>query len=86
MSDLFKPNEVVERIMQAAKTVVPESLSDDVKRNVHAAIQEVVSDLDVVSREEFDVQKSVLLRTREKIDDMGVIIQELEGKIDALKK
>jgi len=86
MSDLFKPNEVVERIMQAAKTVVPESLSDDVKRNVHAAIQEVVSDLDVVSREEFDVQKSVLLRTREKIDDMGVIIQELEEKIDALKK
>ena len=81
MNDLPNPNEIIDRIVQTAKAVMPESLTDDVKQNIRTAIQEVISDLDVVSREEFDVQKSVLLRTREKIDDMEAVIKELEGRL-----
>ncbi|MFT6409035.1 MAG: BMFP domain-containing protein YqiC, partial [Arenicella sp.] len=60
----------------------PESLSNDVKENVKSAIQDVISDLDVVTREELDIQKAVLLKTRAKVDQMEIIIAELEKKLD----
>lgn len=80
-----KPNtaaEIIERIMQTAKAAVPESLSKDVKENVRAAIQDVISDLDVVTREELDVQKQVLKKTRAKVDEMESIIADLEKRLN----
>lgn len=68
--------------MQTAKAAVPESLSNDVKENVRAAIQDVISDLDVVTREELDVQKEVLKKTRAKVDEMESIIADLEKRLD----
>lgn len=73
--------EIIERIMQTAKAAVPESLSNDVKENVRAAIQDVISDLDVVTREELDVQKEVLKKTRAKVDEMESIIEDLEKRL-----
>ena len=83
MSDLPNPSDIIERIMQTAKAAMPENLSNDVKRNVRVAIQEVVADLDVVSRDEFEVQKSVLSKTRAKLDEMERIVAELEGKLSS---
>ena len=76
MSDLPNPNEVIERIMQVAKGVMPDSVGLDVKENIRAAIQDALSDLDVVTREEFDIQKKVLMRTRAKLDELE---QRLSG-------
>lgn len=81
MSDLPNPSEIIDRIMQTAKSAMPDSLSQDVKQNIRAAIQDVITELDVVSREEFDVQKAVLKRTRTKIDEMESIIAELEQRL-----
>jgi len=81
MNDLPNPSDIIERIMQTAKSAMPDSLSQDVKQNIRAAIQEVIADLDVVSRDEFDVQRAVLQRTRAKIDKMEGIISELEKKL-----
>ena len=74
--------EILERIMQTAKAALPDSLSQDVKDNVRAAIQDVISDLDVVTREELDIQKEVLKKTRAKVDEMEIIIADLEKKLD----
>ncbi len=74
--------DIIERIMQTAKAAVPESLSNDVKQNVRAAIQDVISDLDVVTREELDVQKEVLKKTRAKVDEMESIIADLEKRLN----
>ena len=74
--------EIIERIMQTAKAALPESISQDVKNNVRAAIQEVIRDLDVVTREELDIQKEVLAKTRAKVDKLEEIISELEKKLD----
>lgn len=70
MSDLPKPGDIVERILSVAKAALPESVSHDVKENIRAAIQEVIGELDVVTREEFEVQKKVLIKTRAKIDQL----------------
>lgn len=73
--------EIIERIMQTTKTVLPESISRDVKDNIRSAIQDVISDLDVVTREELDVQKEVLQKTRAKVDEMESIIDDLEKRL-----
>ena len=72
------PSEIVERIMQTAKVVLPESVGYDVKANLKAAIVEIVSELDVVTREEFDIQKQVLMRTRMKVEQLEESIKKLE--------
>jgi len=77
--------EIIDRIMQTAKAAVPDSLSKDVKENVRAAIQDVISDLDVVTREELDVQKEVLKKTRAKVDEMEAIIADIEQRLDIKK-
>ncbi|GHA08511.1 hypothetical protein GCM10008090_17960 [Arenicella chitinivorans] len=74
-------SDIIQRIMQTAKAAVPDTLSTDLRENVRAAIQEVISDLDVVTREELDTQKEVLQRTRAKVDEMEKVISELEKKL-----
>ena len=78
MSDLPNPNEIIERIMQVAKGVIPDSVGQDVKENIRAAIQDALSDLDVVTREEFDIQRKVLMRTRAKLDELEKRLSDFE--------
>ena len=78
--------DIIEKIMQTARAAMPDSilpdqLASDVKKNIRAAIQEVISDLDVVTREELDVQKEVLKKTRAKVDEMEDIISDLERQL-----
>jgi BMFP domain-containing protein YqiC len=40
-----------------------------------------LSKLDLVTREEFDVQRAVLLRTREKMDALERTIEQLEARL-----
>ena len=83
MTDAPNPAaEIIERIMQTAKAALPDSVTQDVKNNVRAAIQEVIADLDMVSREELDIQKEVLKKTRAKVDEMERIISDLERQLD----
>jgi BMFP domain-containing protein YqiC len=74
--------EIIDRIFQTAKAAVPDALSNDVKENVRAAIQDVISDLNVVTREELDIQKEVLAKTRAKVDEMEAVIADLERQLD----
>ena len=73
--------DIITKVLDTAKAALPDSLSEDVRNNVRADIQEVISDLDVVSREELDTQKAVLAKTREKVDKMESVIAELEKKL-----
>lgn len=74
--------DIIDRIMQTAKAAMPDQLANDVKQNIRAAIQDVISDLDVVTREELDVQKEVLKKTRAKVDEMEAIIADLEQQLN----
>ena len=74
--------ELLDRLMDTARAVIPESLGKDVRDNLRAAVQEVLNDLDVVTREELEVQKAVLSKTRSKVDEMEAIIADLEQKLN----
>jgi BMFP domain-containing protein YqiC len=48
---------------------------------LRAAMNKTLSNLDVVTREEFDTQQAVLVRSREKIDALEKQIAEIETLI-----
>ena len=53
---------------------------DDVEKKIRQVLQSQLMRLDLVSREEFDVQTQVLLRTREKIALLEQRLTELENR------
>ncbi|TVR64897.1 MAG: accessory factor UbiK family protein [Candidatus Competibacteraceae bacterium] len=55
----------------------------DMEKNVQAALQAAFSKLELVTREEFDVQQSVLARTRAKLEELERQVAVLEAKIVA---
>lgn len=66
--------------------LVPPGLKDagaDLEQNFKATLQAGLGKLDLVTREEFDVQRAVLLRTREKIDALERALAVLEARLAA---
>jgi ubiquinone biosynthesis accessory factor UbiK len=60
---------------------VPENLkvlSDDLQRNFKALLQAGLARMDLVTREEFDVQRAVLERAREKLEALEARLADLE--------
>ena len=66
-------------MMDARKMITENHPLSFMKKNLQALVKSIIAELNLVTREEFDVQTQVLLRTREKIDS-------LEEKIAALEK
>lgn len=56
---------------------------DDVEQHARAAALSVLSRLELVTREEFDAQQAVLLKTREKLEALERRVAELEGNAAA---
>lgn len=50
----------------------------DMEKGVKAVLQTALSKMNLVTREEFDLQTAVLLRTREKLDALEAKVAELE--------
>jgi BMFP domain-containing protein YqiC len=55
------------------------SMRDDLESNFRGVLRTGISKLDLVTREEFEVQEAVLARTREKLE-------RLEAKLDEVEK
>ena len=52
---------------------------EDMQKNLRALLSSWFARLDLVTREEFDVQQAVLQRTREKLSQMDARVAELEA-------
>jgi ubiquinone biosynthesis accessory factor UbiK len=62
---------------------VPQGITNikrDLEENFKAVLQSSLSKMDLVTRQEFDVQAGVLRRTREKLEALEAKLAELEGK------
>ncbi len=73
--------DTVTRIGKQIADLMPDSANEtrqEIEKNIQCALQSAVSRLDLVSREEFDIQAAVLKRTREKLDQMEKQIEALE--------
>jgi BMFP domain-containing protein YqiC len=56
-------------------------LQHDVEKNLRAILQSAFSKMDLVTREEYEVQAQVLARTRAKIEALEKLVGELEKKL-----
>lgn len=56
----------------------PAIVALDLERNFRALLEAGLSRLDLVTREELDVQQAVLLRTRQRLEQMEARVAELE--------
>ena len=75
-------DESIENLARKLVDSVPEglrSVREDLENNFRSVLRSSLSKLDLVTREEFEVQEAVLLRTREKLE-------ALEAQLEAVEK
>ena len=73
----------IDDLAKRLSAAVPPSvvaLRRDLEENFKAVLQSGLTKLDLVSRQEFDVQAAVLKRTREKLEVLEKRVAEMEGK------
>ena len=70
---------IIDEVTAKLKDVFGQSPAADIEKNLRAGLQSVFSKLDLVTREEFEVQQAVLLRTREKLEALEVKVAALEA-------
>lgn len=76
---------ILDDIDQRLRQIFAQSPAADLEKNLRALLTSVFARLDLVTREEFDVQRQVLLRTREKLARLESEIAELEAKLESRK-
>lgn len=70
---------LLDEISAKFSTLLAATPARDIEKNAKAMLGAMLGRLDLVTREEFDIQSELLVRTREKL-------QQLEARIDALEK
>jgi ubiquinone biosynthesis accessory factor UbiK len=69
---------LIDEISARLKDVMARTPAADIERNLRATLSAMFARLDLVTREEFDVQSVVLARTREKLAALEARLAELE--------
>ena len=85
MSRPFDPerlDELVRRVIEALPAGVSD-LERELRSTLRSVLGATLERMDLVSREEFDVQRAVLERTRDKLESLERKLLELEAKLDA---
>lgn len=74
-------NDSMDKLAKALAETLPaglRSVRDDVEKNFRAALHAGLGKLDLVTREEFEVQQAVLARTREKLQALEIQVAGLD--------
>ncbi|ASF44896.1 ubiquinone biosynthesis accessory factor UbiK [Methylovulum psychrotolerans] len=77
---MFDPKAIDDIANRLAGAIPPglNSFKEDLEKNFHAILQSALSKLDLVTREEFEVQKMVLAKTRSKLEDLEQRVAAME--------
>ena len=74
----MRNQQVIEEVSAKIKDLLGQSPAADIEKNLRAVLQSVFNKLELVTREEFDVQQAVLLRTREKLELLETKVASME--------
>lgn len=85
MIDLNQIDDLARRLSDLVPPGLRES-REELQATFKSALQAGLAKLDLVTREEFEVQRAVLLKTRQKLDALETAVRELEGRGAAERK
>ncbi len=74
-------NDALDELTKRISSLFPgdvKNLQDDLQNNVRSLLQSTLTKMNLVTREEFDVQSAVLQRTREKLEELEKIVSQLK--------
>lgn len=71
-------SKVFEDLNRKVRELVEASPARDIEKNLRALMGSAFSRMDLVTREEFDIQQEVLRRTREKLEALEARLAEIE--------
>ena len=72
---------LLDELNRRVSDLIAATPAKDIEKNLRALLSSVFSRLDLVTRDEFDVQQEVLRRAREKLQQMEARVAELEAKL-----
>ncbi len=83
-------NESINKLAKNLAETLPQglrSVRDDLEKNFRSVLDTGLARLDLVTREQFEVQEAVLARTREKLEELEARLAKMEsGPPKAIKK
>ncbi|AWH38846.1 hypothetical protein C1929_19720 [Stenotrophomonas sp. ZAC14D1_NAIMI4_6] len=79
MIDLNHLDDLARRLSDLVPPGLRES-REELQATFKTALHAGLAKLDLVTREEFEVQRAVLLKTREKLDALEATVREIEGR------
>ena len=82
MIDIDKLDDLARRLSSLVPPAMREG-REELQQNFKSVLQAGLGKLDLVTREEFEVQRAVLLRTREKLEALEALVSTLETQLEA---
>ncbi len=73
-------NEKLSEISNKIREIVKDSPLPDIEKNIDALLKGMFTKMELVTREEFDVQTEVLKRTRQKLEELEKKLSEIEAR------
>ncbi|MFB1035709.1 MAG: accessory factor UbiK family protein [Sinobacterium sp.] len=73
---------ITEFVRQLGEILPTSAAKDDIQKGIHAVAQSAFAKMDLVTREEFDAQQAVLMRTRAQLEAMETQLAELNKQLE----
>ncbi len=73
----------LEELTKRISSLIPgdvKHVQNDIENNVRSLLQSTLTKMNLVTREEFDVQSAVLQKTREKLEQLEKQVEQLQEK------
>ncbi len=80
---------LVNRLSEQLSQILPpgvKALREDLEENIKSVLREAFSRMDLVTREEFEVQSTLLSKTRIKLETVEARLKALETQVSELEK
>lgn len=78
----MKSGSVIERVLSQLERAMPGELAKDLRENVRVSLQSVIAEMDLVTREEFEIQRKMLDKAIARVDALQKRIEESEQEPD----
>jgi BMFP domain-containing protein YqiC len=80
---------LVNRLSEQLSQLLPpgvKTLRDDLEENIKSVLREAFARMDLVTREEFEIQSTLLSKTRIKLETLEARLKALEAQVAELEK